>query len=89
VDVDKDDDEVPIRVPRGRSIAVAYNLRKLAITDHVVVVCCWRFAHFLSHTRCNSTLPYSNGAFETLWERVLAYSPQEIMNLCAIKRLGS
>jgi hypothetical protein len=40
VDVDKDDDEVVIRVPRGRSLAVAYNLRKLAITDHVMVVCC-------------------------------------------------
>jgi hypothetical protein len=88
-DVDKDDDEVVIRVRRGRSIAVAYNLKKLAITDCVMVVCCWRFASYLRDTRCNSTLSYTDGAFETMWERVLAYAPEEIMNLCAIKRLGS
>jgi hypothetical protein len=89
VDVDKDDDEEIICLQRGRSIAVAYNLRKLAITDYVMVVCCWRFASFLSHTRCSCTLAYTNGAFETMWDRVLVYSPEEMMDLCAIKRLGS
>lgn len=55
---------------KGRGIAIAENIKKVVVTDDVVVACCQKFALELLDKREESKGKETNSEVRTLWARV-------------------